>query len=43
MDPVKQATVDGIYLKNLAYSINEIREARGDDPRPEAQANESEP
>jgi hypothetical protein len=40
MDPVKQATVDGIYLKNLAYSINEIREARGDDPRPEAQANE---
>jgi len=40
MDPVKQATVDSLYLKGCAYSVNEIREARGDDPRPEPQANE---
>jgi Phage portal protein len=40
MDPVKQATVDSLYLKSCAYSVNEIREARGDDPRPEPQANE---
>ena len=40
MDPVKQATVDALYVKNMIYSINETREARGDDPRPEPQANE---
>ena len=40
MDPVKQAQVDTFYLKACAYSVNEIREARGDDPRSEPQANE---
>jgi hypothetical protein len=39
MDPLKQAQTDQIYLETAAYTINEVREARGDDPRPEPQAN----
>lgn len=38
MDPVKQSTVDDNYIKSGTYSRNEIRIARGDDPRPEAGA-----
>jgi hypothetical protein len=40
MDPLKQAQVDQIYLNTGTYTRNEIREARGDDPRPEQAANE---
>ena len=40
MDPVKQAQTDQIYLTTGTYTRNEIREARGDDPRPEKAANE---
>lgn len=40
MDPVKQAQSDEIYLSTGTYTRNEIREARGDDPRPEKAANE---
>jgi len=38
VDPLKQAQTDKIYLSMGAYTINEIREARGDDPRPEKEA-----
>lgn len=38
MDPVKQASVDSIYIDNGTYTRNEIREDRGDDPRPEKAA-----
>jgi Phage portal protein len=40
MDPLKQAQTDKIYLDSGTYTRNEIREARGDDPRPEKAANE---
>jgi hypothetical protein len=40
MDPLKQAQTDQIYLTTGTYTRNEIREARGDDPRPEPAANE---
>jgi len=40
MDPLKQAQTDQIYLQTGTYTRNEIREARGDDPRPEKAANE---
>jgi len=36
-DPVKAATVDNQLVGKL-YTVNEIREKRGDDPRPEANA-----
>ena len=35
MDPVKQAQVDEIYINTGTYTRNEVREARGDDTRPE--------
>jgi len=38
IDPAKQATVDEIYVKEGIYTRNEIREARGDDPNPAAEA-----
>ena len=38
MDPLKQAQTDQIYLTTGTYTRNEIREARGDDPRPEKEA-----
>lgn len=38
MDPYKQAQTDQIYLDSGAYDRNEIRAARGDDPRPEPEA-----
>ena len=40
MDPLKQAQTDQIYLNTGTYTRNEVREARGDDPRPEAAANQ---
>ena len=40
MDPLKQAQTDQIYLTTGTYTRNEIREARGDDPRSEQAANE---
>lgn len=36
-DAQKQATIDNLLVGKI-YTINEIREARGDDPRPEAEA-----
>ena len=38
MDPLKQAQTDQIYLTTGTYTRNEVREARGDDPRPEKEA-----
>lgn len=40
MDPLKQAQTDQIYISTGTYTRNEIREARGDDPRPEKAADE---
>ena len=40
MDPEKQSKVDDLYLRNATYTINEIREARGDDPLDFPEANE---
>jgi hypothetical protein len=40
MDPVKQASVDQIYINTGTYTRNEVRAARGDDPRPEKGADE---
>jgi hypothetical protein len=34
MDPVKQNQADDVALKNASKTINEVREARGDDPDP---------
>jgi hypothetical protein len=38
IDPVKAAQVSDIRLKNGSVTINEDREARGEDPRPEPEA-----
>lgn len=38
MDPLNQAKCDDLYIKNGTYDRNEIRTARGDDPRPEPAA-----
>ena len=38
IDPVKAAQVSDIRLKNGSITINEDREARGEDPRPEPEA-----
>lgn len=38
VDPVKQAQVDQIYIDSGTYTRNEVRGARGDDPRPEKEA-----
>lgn len=40
LDALKQAQVEDVRLKNATMTINEAREARGEDPRPEAEANE---
>ena len=40
MDPYKQAQTDDLYIKNGTYDRNEIRAARGDDPRPEPAASQ---
>lgn len=40
MDIVKQAQADALDIKNGLYTRNEKREARGDDPRPEPEADE---
>lgn len=37
IDPLKQAQIDAIYVSGM-YTVNEVREARGDDPRPEKEA-----
>lgn len=37
-DPLKQSTTDKTYLSCAVYTINEIRAARGEDPRPEKEA-----
>ena len=39
MDPVKQAQADDLALRNASATINEVREARGDDPLPNPEAN----
>ncbi len=39
-DILKLAQTDVLYVKNGGYSWNERRELRGDDPRPEPQADE---
>jgi hypothetical protein len=38
IDPVKAAQVSDVRLKNGSITINEDREARGEDPRPEPEA-----
>jgi len=38
IDPLAQAKVDQIYVTTGTYTRNEVREARGDDPRPEPEA-----
>lgn len=40
LDALKQAQVEDVRLKNATMTINEAREARGEDPRPESEANE---
>lgn len=40
LDIKKQADADAVDIKNGLYTINEKREARGDDPRPEAAADQ---
>lgn len=40
MDPLKQAQVDQIYITTGTYTRNEVREAKGDDPLPQPEANE---
>lgn len=40
VDPLQQAQTDQIYINTGTYTRNEIREARGDDPRPEPEADQ---
>lgn len=40
LDPVKQAEVDSVYVKNGIATVNETRDARGMEARPEDEANQ---
>ena len=40
LDPVKQADVDKIYVSTGIMTINEVRDDRGEEPRPEPEANQ---
>jgi hypothetical protein len=40
LDPSKQAEIDTLYVKTGIYTVNERRDMRGDEARPEPEANQ---